>query len=409
MTRMTITKPDTVQAIIEPPASKSISNRVLILNALSNSNYPIGNLSDSDDTMVLKKALESNVSDFDIGAAGTSMRFLTAYLAQLPGTWTITGSERMKNRPIRILVDALNQLGAKITYPGKEGFPPLKIEGKQLKGGTVALDGSVSSQYISALMMIAPLMEDGLTIKFTEEPTSVPYIQMTIALMRSFGVNVNWDGKQLSIPNQPYTPVPYEVEGDWSAASYWYELMSLAPAGSRIVMKGLHRPSAQGDAQGAILFRQLGVLSEETEAGNILLTKEKASPAIPFQYDFSDIPDLAQTFVVACCLGNIPFVFSGLNTLRIKETDRISALQNELKKLGYLLTDKNNVLSWNGEHCPAVDDPEIKTYEDHRMAMSFAMAAMPLGKITIADPQVVNKSYPAFWSDLKKAGFQLIE
>ena len=253
----TLQAPSVIQAKIQLPASKSISNRILILNALSKSPYPIENLSDSDDTTVLWKALQSPDSDFDIGAAGTSMRFLTAYLSQTPGEWTITGSERMKNRPIGLLVDALRQLGAEIEYIGKEGFPPLRIHGKKLQGGTVVLNGGVSSQYISALLMIAPCLEKGLILGLEGNIISKPYIHMTLGLMETFGVKACWEDSVIEIRPQPYLPVPFRVESDWSAASYWYEIEALAPENSRIELLGLEEDSLQGDAVVAGLFRHL--------------------------------------------------------------------------------------------------------------------------------------------------------
>jgi len=397
-----------INTSIQLPASKSISNRVLILNALTKSNYPIENLSDSDDTNVLLNALQSQSKDFNIGAAGTSMRFLTAYLSQLEGSWTITGTERMKNRPIRILVEALKELGAEIDYLEKEGFPPLKIQGRKLKGGSISLDGSVSSQYISALMMIAPHLEEGLKLHLKGNIISKPYIQMTILLMESFGVKASWNEQTIHIQPQTYSPISYKVESDWSAASYWCEIMAFADENAQIELFGLEQKSTQGDANGAKLFNQLGVRSTFTEKG-VKLEKQAISVS-RLEYDFINEPDLAQTFVVTCCLLDIPFRFTGLQTLRIKETDRISALQAEMRKLGYIIKDEaDSIMEWNGEKCDSEANPVISTYEDHRMAMAFAPACLKLKEIRVKEPHVVSKSYPNYWNDLLQAGFIITE
>lgn len=399
---------DILRASIKLPASKSISNRALILNALSYSPYDIQNLSDCDDTEVMVRALNSNGCDFDIKAAGTAMRFLTAFLSKVFGEWTITGTERMKNRPIKLLVDALNSLGARIEYIEKEGYPPLRIFGSALQGGEISLAGGVSSQYISALLMVAPLMEKGLTLHLEGNVISRPYIDLTLQLMEQFGVKATWNGQTIRILPQEYTPIPFTVESDWSAASYWYSMMALSETAD-IELLGLFKNSLQGDAAGAKLFAQLGVGTTFTDRGVRL--KQNGNVAKKLIYDFVNEPDLAQTFVVVCVLLNIPFRFTGLQSLKIKETDRIEALKTELRKLGYLLTDSNDsILEWNGERCEPDADPVISTYEDHRMAMAFAPAALVLPQgIQIADPGVVTKSYPAFWDDLRKAGFEIIE
>lgn len=397
-----------IRVSIQIPASKSISNRMLILNALGYSPYNITNLSDSDDTKVLLEALNSNNKDFDIGAAGTSMRFLTAFLSKVVGEWTITGSERMKNRPIKLLVEALNSLGARIEYMEKEGFPPLRIYGSALQGGEISLSGGVSSQYISALLMVAPLMEKGLTLHLEGEVISRPYINLTIQLMAQFGVKAEWNGKTVRVKPQEYKPVPFTVESDWSGASYWYSIAALSRE-PEIELKGLFKDSLQGDAACAKLFTQLGISSTFTSQG--VLLEKNGNLCEKLVYDFIDQPDLAQTFAVICTCMGIPFRFTGLQTLRIKETDRIKALKTELRKLGYLIKDINNsVLEWNGERCEPEKDPVMATYEDHRMAMAFAPVALNREEgIKIADPGVVSKSYPGFWEDLKQAGFNIKE
>ncbi|MBK5721913.1 3-phosphoshikimate 1-carboxyvinyltransferase [Dysgonomonas sp. Marseille-P4677] len=396
-----------INNIINLPASKSISNRALILNALSLSPFNIANLSDCDDTNVMVEAFKSGNSLIDVKAAGTSMRFLTAFLAITPGEWVITGTERMKERPIHLLVDALISLGARIQYLGKVGFPPLKIKGTSLNGGEIFLSGDVSSQFISALLMIAPTMSKGLTIHLEGDIISIPYIKLTLGMMAQYGVRTHWDGRTIKIHPEEYKATHYTVESDWSAASYWYEIAALYDD-SHIELKGLFRDSMQGDSKVAELFLDLGVATEYTENG-VVLTKTGKKTKKLF-HNFVNEPDLAQTFAVTCCMMGIPFMFTGLQTLKIKETDRIEALKNELKKLGYLLYDsENSILEWNGEKCEPDPDPVIKTYEDHRMAMAFAPAAIKLDHINIAEPKVVTKSYPRFWDDLKSVGFIIEE
>ncbi len=390
-----------INATIDLPASKSISNRALILNALADSDLPIRNLSDSDDTRVMLAALDSDDTTFDIGAAGTSMRFLTAFLSKIVGEWTITGSERMKQRPIKLLVDALNSLGANISYLEKEGFPPLKIRGCALKGGSIELDGGISSQYISALLMVAPAMMDGLRITLTGTVISRPYINLTLQMMEEFGVRVYQKDNVITIPPQTYKPVIYTVESDWSAASYWYEILSIAGQGS-IFLKGLHKNSSQGDAKIADIYESLGVRTTYKKDGVELTTKKTTIKKM--SYNFIDQPDMAQTLVVNCCMLGLPFRFSGLQSLKIKETNRVEALIIELKKVGFVLFEPaEGMLEWSGERCAPAANIAIDTYDDHRMAMSFAPIAIKQS-ITINDPQVVTKSYPAFWDDLKKIG-----
>ena len=403
--KYSISRPQQLNVTIKLPASKSISNRVLIINELSYSPYTVENLSDSDDAQVMLNALHSNDSTFDVRAAGTAMRFLTAFLSKIVGEWQLTGTERMKQRPIKILVDALNTLGAKIEYLEKEGFPPIKIYGSALHGGKIKLDGSISSQYISALLMVAPTMENGLTVELTGNVISKPYIHLTLKLMQEFGIRSEWVGNVIHIPSQEYRPKLFKVESDWSAASYWYQIAALSDNVS-IELLGLYPKSYQGDAKVAHLFERLGIKTIFSSAGVKLLKTAKLCKK--FEYDFIDQPDLAQTFVVTCAMMNIPFRCSGLQSLRIKETDRIEALKIELRKLGYVLQDEDgSVLTWEGERCEAEATPIISTYEDHRMAMSFAPIALKRTNIAIADPEVVSKSYPAYWDDLKLAGFTI--
>jgi 3-phosphoshikimate 1-carboxyvinyltransferase len=405
----TITAPAHIRSTIQLPASKSISNRILILNALSNSPYPVENLSDSDDTRVMSNAFETKSSLIDIGAAGTSMRFLTAYLSQIPGEYVITGTERMKNRPIRILTDALRRLGAEIEYMEKEGFPPLHINGKYLDGGSISLDGSVSSQYVSALMMIAPCMKEGLTLHLKGDIISRPYIEMTLRLMETFGIKTAWSDSTIYIHPQTFEAQPFRVESDWSAASYWYEIAALSESAPEIVLPGLSAGSVQGDSALPSLFERLGLTTRYDRQHTVVHVSGKGRAGERVSVFHSDLlytPDLAQTMVVTCCLLQIPFRFSGLQSLRIKETDRIAALIAEMRKLGYVIEEENgHILEWTGKHCLPVSDPVIATYEDHRMAMAFAPACLKTGTIKISNPEVVSKSYPHFWDDLKQAGF----
>ncbi len=391
-------------ATIDLPASKSISNRLLILNALSYSPWPVKNLSDSDDTQSLAKVLESDTNVFDVGAAGTTMRFLTAFLSRIVGEWTLTGSDRMKQRPIHVLVDALRQLGAKIEYMEKEGFPPLKIFGSSLEGKPIELPGDISSQYISALLMIAPSIAGGLTLKLKGEITSRPYIHLTLKLMELYGIQSQWEGAEIRVDEQPLKPQQVRAEGDWSAASYWFQIVALAKPGSELVLRGLDKTSLQGDARVATMFNELGVTHRFSKKGVVLTnTGQKTSS---FKYNFSDQPDLAQTFAVTCaCLG-IPFHLTGLHTLTIKETNRIEALILEAAKLGFAFASNGtDDLRWEGQKKKISQIPVIETYHDHRMAMAFAPAALSLGPIVINDPAVVSKSYPGFWDDLKKTGW----
>ena len=400
----------TIDATINLPSSKSISNRALIINALNYSPYPLQNLADSDDTVVMLKALNSNSNKFDIGHAGTAMRFLTAFLAKIVGEWEITGSERMQQRPISILVDALKSLGAKIEYIKNEGFPPLKIYGSHLTGKTIELDGSVSSQYISALLLIAPTIENGLTLKLSGEITSRSYIELTLKLMAKFGIQYRWEENEISVPEQKYFAREFTVEADWSGASYWYEILSMCDSGE-ILLKNLLLDSLQGDANIAAWFVQFGVISFQKPDG-VLLTKTGQIAPEKLIHDFIENPDVAQTMACLCVAKKIPFHFSGLKTLKIKETDRILALQNELVKFGAELTEPApGELAWKGMINTEISQeyPVIETYHDHRMALAFAPMALAGYRLQISDPMVITKSYPGFWEDLKSAGFTVAE
>lgn len=412
-----ITAPSTFNATIKLPASKSISNRALIIHALSHGNIMPRNLSDCDDTEVMVNALRDMPQTIDIKAAGTAMRFLTAFLSVADGEeHIITGTERMKHRPIGILVDALRYLGADITYVGEEGFPPLLIKGKPLDGGHIEIKGNVSSQYISALLMIGPGLKNGLELKMTDGIASRPYIDLTLWMMREFGADADWsEVDTVKVNPTPYVQRDYFIENDWSASSYWYEMLALlGDAEATFSLDGLMDGSKQGDSVVRYIFSLLGIKSAFRNKGDEVPTTVSIQQKLPcmlprLDYDFSSSPDLAQTVVVACALKDIPFRFTGLASLKIKETDRIEALKTELRKLGYVLHDTGgDTLSWDGSRCEPTMEP-LDTYEDHRMAMAFAPAAIKFPGLRINDPEVVSKSYPAFWDDLRHAGFTIDE
>lgn len=404
--QINITAPKEIKTSIKLPASKSISNRALIINALSKGKITPTNLSDCDDTRVMIEALTSQNETINIMAAGTAMRFLTAYLSVTDDTRIITGTQRMQQRPIKILVDALRILGADICYTNNEGFPPLRISGKKLEGGEISLKGDISSQYISALLMIAPILKKGLTLTLTGNLISIPYINLTLQLMTEFGAKAAWKNNHcIKVEPYPYTSTPFTIESDWSAASYWYQMVALAEK-AEVELLGLFQKSYQGDSKVAQLFTKLGVETTFTPKGAIL--KKSNNCCKRLDYDFINEPDLAQTFVVTCTMLNIPFCFSGLQSLKIKETDRIAALIAELDKLGYVIKEEEeSILSWDGERKPEINNIAIHTYEDHRMAMAFAPICLHRTSITINEPQVVSKSYPTYWENLIQAGFSI--
>lgn len=411
-----ITPPRHVDTRILLPASKSISNRALIIHALTGGNVMPENLSDCDDTKVIIRALSHRPEVIDIKAAGTAMRFMTAYLSVTEGEHTITGTERMKHRPIGVLVDALRYLGAEIEYAGEKGFPPLRIRGRQLEGGRLEIPGNVSSQYISALLMIAPVLSKGLEMKLTGGIVSRPYIDLTLHLMHQFGVSAEWtDIDSITVKPQPYRQRPYTIENDWTAASYWYEVLALTDElGSKVVLPGMMDGSRQGDSAVRYIFSLLGIKTafadrEADRLTDATLTRHSCM-LNRMDYDFTNQPDLAQTLIATCPVLGIPFHFTGLGSLRIKETDRIEAMKTEMEKLGYILhADSGTELSWESDRCEPAAQPVIDTYEDHRMAMSFAPLAIRLGRIGINHPEVVSKSYPHYWNDLRRAGFHIVQ
>ena len=410
-----IISPTRLNANIQLPASKSVSNRALIIYALSGGYKLPQNLSDCDDTEVIINAIRYMPEVIDIKAAGTAMRFMTAYLSVMRGTHVITGTDRMKHRPIRVLVDALRKLGADIKYVNEEGFPPLRITGRKLTGGLLEIPGNVSSQFISALLMIGPVLEEGLELRLTGNIISRPYIDLTLWMMREFGADADWSaGDTISVKPQPYKNRDYVIENDWSGASYWYEMVALSSdRDATVQLSGLMDGSKQGDSVVKYIFSLLGVKTKfETskKEGLQTVTLQRSGRCVPrLEYDFVNSPDLAQTVVVACCAKGVPFHFRGLSTLKIKETDRIEALKKELLKLGYVLKDFNgSELVWDGTRCNPLKQAVIDTYEDHRMALSFAPLSLQQ-PIVINNPQVVTKSYPRFWDDLKSAGFEISE
>ena len=399
-----IKRKSSLQGIAESlPASKSISNRVLIMNAMANAPSALHNLSDANDTQLMLKLIHSENSEINVEDAGTTMRFLTAYFSITNQKKIITGTHRMKERPIGILVNALRSLGVDIEHTERDGFPPLKINGFTTQKTTlIKIRGDVSSQFISALMMVAPILPLGLNLELEGKIGSRPYIEMTASLMKHFGVKSEFKGNLISILPQSYTPAEFTVESDWSAASYWFSFAALAGK-AEILLPRLSPDSLQGDHTIAAIMASLGVKAEFTE-GKLKLKKK--TPAKEIQWDFTHCPDLAQTVAVVCAANGIIGKFTGLESLRIKETDRIHALQVELRKIGADLLETN--AHW--KLVPSASLPEsasFATYKDHRMAMAFAPLAAKMN-VTIENPDVVRKSYPAFWEDIKSFGFEII-
>ncbi len=391
-----------ISASINLPASKSIANRALIVNALSGAPALIGNLSEARDTQTMNRLLSSADSVLDVIDAGTTMRFLTAYLAVTGQNKVLTGTKRMCERPIKILVEALQKLGASIAYQEKEGYPPLQINGfkRQIKD-RIRIRGDVSSQYISALLMIAPTLEHGLILELTGSIGSRPYINMTLRVMEFFGIKANWNGSIIMVPPGSYVAKEYQVEPDWSAASYWYSIASLTDH-TDLLLSDLTETSIQGDRVIADIMKELGVSTTFTSAG-AELTKIASKASV--NIDFKDCPDLAQTVAVICAAKGIVGNFTGLESLKIKETDRIAALQNELGKINAQLIEHDDHWSLLPGLLP-LRTYSFHSYDDHRMAMAFAPLAT-LNKVEIDNPGVVKKSYPGYWKDYERAGFSL--
>ncbi len=396
---------------IQLSGSKSISNRVLIIQALSKLHFKINNLSESDDTKHLQKALElitensNRIKTIDVGHAGTDMRFLTALLSITEGEFILTGSDRLKQRPFKPLVSALLELGADINYLNKNGFPPLKITGKTLQGKKLNIDSHISSQFISAILMIAPYIKNGLKLELVGTSVSVPYINMTIDIMKTFGASVEWNENLITIKPAPYNYPEnnFNIESDWSSASYYYSIVALSPIGTRIQISTLQKNSLQPDSACSIIYNGFGV---ETIFNNntIELHKKENHQTEILKIDFITCPDIAQTIACTCLALNRGFDFTGLQTLVVKETNRIEALKNEFQKFNKTLHTTESSISFHvNEKNESLETPiEIDTYNDHRMAMAFAPLCLIYNNLQINNADVVSKSYPAFWEDLKR-------
>jgi 3-phosphoshikimate 1-carboxyvinyltransferase len=406
-------QPET-SATIYLTGSKSESNRALIISALSKGVVSVDNLSDAADTVTLHGILQelrvgsSQKQTIDVGHAGTAMRFLTAYLATVPGSFELTGSKRMQERPVKLLTEALNTLGAKITYGVENGYPPLDITGGfEQKTRQVSIKGDVSSQYISALLIIAPSLPQGLSLQIEGYLTSEPYVQMTLTMLEEAGITHTWTGNLIDIPAQQFKDSTLIVEPDWSAASYWYAIVALLKDAT-ISLPHLKENSLQGDSRIAQIMQSLGAKTSWTIEGLSLSSSEEQQDEEQI-LDLQDCPDLAQTIIVCAAAKGLNLKFTGLETLKIKETNRIKALQNELAKIGVKLLEDNLVYTLD---CSGLDFPEkvsFQTYDDHRMAMAFAPLSILIKEVEIEDYMVVEKSYPDYWKDLAKAGFHTTE
>lgn len=390
----------TIAGDIKITGSKSESNRLLILQQFY-SNLKIENLSNSDDSQLMQKALVSNSKEINIGHAGTAMRFLTAYFSVKENSEIVlTGSHRMKNRPIKILVEALKELGADIEYLEKEGFPPLKIIGKQLEKDTVEIEGSVSSQYISALLLIAPTLKNGLQLKFKGKVTSIPYIKMTLKLLEELGVEHTWNENVIKIrPNSVIDDKRIVVESDWSSASYYYSLVALS-SNSEVTLSSYKKESLQGDSVLAEIYENLGVHTTYQKNSITLKNLGSINASKLMELNLVGAPDIAQTIVVTCFGLGMECYLTGLHTLKIKETDRLVALKNEIEKLGGEVVITNETLQLKKSE-KIIENIGISTYDDHRMAMAFAPLATKVS-IQIEEANVVSKSYPTFWEDFEK-------
>ena len=416
-------KNKSVNGTVHLTGSKSECNRALIIEALSHGKVKVANISDAADTVTLQKVLSSKLqvasessetltthnsqpTTVNIGPAGTAMRFLTAYFSFQDEEVILTGSERMKQRPIGILVNALSEVGAHIEFTENEGYPPIRIKGSagQQQKDKISIQGDISSQYITALLLIAARLPLGLTLQIEGELTSRPYVEMTLAMLQQAGIQHQWEGNSICIPHQDFRETSLPVEPDWSAASYWYAIAALADE-AELFLPGLTSYSLQGDSVITEIMANFGITSQFKDGGVHL--KKEAKPLSRKIFDLKSCPDLAQTIIVVCAALGHEATFTGLETLKIKETDRVLALQTELAKMGVKLTEKGQVYKLD---CSEKFIPEsifIHTYDDHRMAMAFAPLALIIPKIEVEDFNVVEKSYPAFWEDLKKVGFEV--
>jgi 3-phosphoshikimate 1-carboxyvinyltransferase len=388
--------------------SKSETNRLLLLQALY-PNITLENTSKSDDSIVMLQALQSNSSEIDIHHAGTAMRFLTAFFAmQENREIVLTGSSRMKERPIKILVDALRQLGAEIIYQEKDGFPPIRIKGQKITNSKVSLKADVSSQYISALLLIAPKLKNGLELTLEGEITSSPYIKMTLALLNEIGVKSSFKENIVSVcPAEIVSASKLTIESDWSSASYFYSIIALSEIGKQITLSSYKKNSLQGDSVLAEIYNDFGVETVFNSNNSITISKINNCQLSIVNYQLNNSPDIAQTIAVTCFGLGIACHLTGLHTLKIKETDRLEALKNELSKLGAIVSITNDSLTIEKSN-NLNSKISIATYQDHRMAMAFAPLALRV-PIVIEDAEVVSKSYPTFWEDLKMVGFETIE
>lgn len=399
-----------VNCSINLGGSKSICNRLLILNALMGTRCKIENLSDSDDTVILQRALDiskqTDSATINVAHAGTAMRFLSAYLSQKPGHWFLTGSVRMKERPIAPLVDALRAAGAEIEYVERQGYPPLSIKGKKLRGGSIRIDGSMSSQFVSALLLASPSFTEGVALHLENKIVSEPYIEMTIGLLRDFGITVSSAEHVIRIaPGQsPKPPENYCVESDWSSASYWFSVCAMGP-GNRIILPNLRANSLQADSVLPQIYKNLGLNCEFKETG--ILIQQTSTAVKELEYNFINCPDIAQTVAISCFALGVKARLEGIETLKIKETNRIEALAVELNKLGADVHYSDTHLEMNRTIHRKDGRHVINTYGDHRMAMSFAPLSYYAPNLCLANESVVSKSYPRFWDDLKSAGFNV--
>ena len=404
LTSLTLTHPTgTLYGSIKLPASKSEANRALIIAALSGQESELHNLSEANDTQLLQRLLQSDAETIDAEDAGTVMRFLTAYYAVTGQQKILTGTERMCQRPIKVLVEALKELGASIEYLGEEGYPPLRMNGFSGNGKrNLKVRSDISSQYISALLMVGPLLPEGLELELEGKIGSRPYIEMTLSLMEHFGVTASFEGNTITVPHQQYKAATFHVESDWSAASYWYSQVALAKEAD-ITLLGLREKSFQGDRAIVDIMDRLGVYTSFVEQG-VKLVKRKHERQV--SYDFSDCPDLAQTVVALCAGLGVTVEMTGLESLRIKETDRIQALQLEVLSMNSSLQEITPGVFRLEPGIITKDKLSFRTYQDHRMAMAFAPLAL-LEPVQIQEPSVVRKSYPRYWEDLEKVGFTI--
>jgi 3-phosphoshikimate 1-carboxyvinyltransferase len=409
--KIKITAPALLTGSPALPSSKSESNRALMIHHYSKGRVAIENLSEASDTKILSELLSGQMEVLNAKDAGTTFRFMATMLGLSGKSSILTGSDRMKKRPVGILVDALVTLGAKIEYLENPGFPPLKFSGFEWSGvERIEVDANISSQYISSLMMAAPTLPQGLTISLTNTISSLPYLEMTWDLMKQAGIDGTFKNNLIVIPNQDYVPGILKVESDWSAAGYWFAMAALSPSGSSVFLPGLRKNSIQGDARIGELIHLWGVQKTSTDSG-FQIEKEFSFMPSQVSIDFLDIPDLGQTLMVLCPLTGTEARFTGLQSLAIKETNRLLAVKTELRKIGIEMdiNEEAGTCYIPGKQEIRIHEPSFETYEDHRMAMALSLVSLARSgePILIHEPSVVKKSYPGFWEDLKKAGFSV--